>query len=116
LLSDPRGANTIHLLRSGGILSSIDDQQLALSPAWGSSGFADLEAFLLGFLVGSEPGKASESVRLKLQTPLSIADALLGASEQQLKGDLASAEKVRWGAALVAIQSLLPAISGINVL
>lgn len=73
----------------------MDDQQLATSPAWATSGFAELESFLLSFLIG-EPGKASESVRLKLQTPLSVADALLGVSQQQLKGDLASAEKVVW--------------------
>jgi len=77
---------------AGGLLSSMDDQQLATSPAWATSGFSELESFLLSFLVG-DPGKASESVRLKLETPLSVADALLGVSRQQLKGDLASAEK-----------------------
>ena len=73
---------------------NCDDLELLESPLWQKSGFADLEALLLQYLVGSGPNNISESVRLKLQTPLAVADALLGASQQQLQGDLASAEKV----------------------
>jgi len=77
---------------TAGVLSTIDDERLASSEAWARSGYPELESFLLRFLVGSEE-QAGESIRLKLQTPLAIADALLGASEQQLLGDLSSAEK-----------------------
>ena len=64
-----------------------------MSETWRGSGFAKLETVLYEYLVG-EPGKISESARLKMQTPLAVADALLGASQQQLMGDLSSAEKV----------------------
>ena len=72
---------------------NLDGEALAMSEAWRSSGFANLETVLYQYLIG-EPGKVSESVRLKMQTPLAVADALLGASQQQLMGDLSGAEKV----------------------
>lgn len=47
---------------------------------------------MVDFLVGG--GAAGESLRLKLQTPLFVADALLEAARQQLSSELVTAEQV----------------------
>ncbi|PRW59965.1 putative transmembrane GTPase FZO- chloroplastic isoform A [Chlorella sorokiniana] len=96
-----------------GALSAAQAAQLASHPAWQRSGFESLERFIFQFLTGgagagsssssngaSEGGRAGvESVRLKLESPLFVADALLSAAETQLGQELAvaraDAESVR---------------------
>lgn len=85
------GADASWLLVTGSILSSADEAALSGNPQWESSRFGELERFILNFLVGGT--SAGESVRLKLQTPLFVADALLEAAAQQLEEDLAAAEQ-----------------------
>ena len=69
------------------------------SAAWQRSRFGELERFMVEFLGGGGPGGGggggSESLRLKLQTPLFVADALLDAAARQLAGELATAQQVR---------------------
>ena len=67
---------------------SIDDESTLLDqPSWATSGFSDFERFIGNFLVS----RGGEGTRLKLQTPLYVADALLEASGEVLKSDLESA-------------------------
>lgn len=40
---------------------------------WMSSGFSDLEQYMVDFLAGGEGDKLGECARLKLQTPLVVA-------------------------------------------
>jgi GTPase SAR1 family protein len=88
---------------------------LAQHPAWVPSGFGALEDFVYEFLAGGEeegdegegaasgnrpgatspslgPPRGGEGLRLKLQTPLAVADALVGAAAQQLAAQRAAAE------------------------
>eukprot|EP00892_Ulva_mutabilis_P005497 jgi/Ulvmu1/3319/UM155_0002.1 len=76
----------------GGVLQSVDvEGSLSPDARWQASRFLALEQYMLRFLTGSEQKGASgskgtgESTRLKLQTPLFVADALLQAAEQQLE-------------------------------
>lgn len=69
-------------------------QRLAEDSQWRASRFGALEDFIFDFLVGG--GRAAgEAVRLKLQTPLFVADALLEAAGQQLAAELETAKEVR---------------------
>jgi hypothetical protein len=64
--------------------------------------FGDFEKYIYDFLVGSGGGLgAGEGLRLKLQTPLNIADALMGAAARVLEGQVAQAE-----AELAALQAV----------
>ncbi|EIE21598.1 hypothetical protein COCSUDRAFT_30102 [Coccomyxa subellipsoidea C-169] len=72
-------------------LETLDEEALARSGQWGESRFGELERFMVDFLVGG--GAAGESLRLKLQTPLFVADALLEAARQQLSSELSTAEQ-----------------------
>ena len=65
-------------------------QQLQSNPAWEASRFGDLETFIFDFLSGAAGG---EGVRLKLQTPLNISQALLDAAMQQVQDDLEVAKQ-----------------------
>ncbi len=76
-----------------GQLSGSEAQRLAEDPQWQSSRFGELEDFIFDFLVGGR-GDGGEAVRLKLQTPLFVADALLEAAGQQLAAELQTAEEV----------------------
>lgn len=83
-----------------GVLSTVDAEGLRGSEEWRASRFEALEEFLVVFLGGGDG--AGEVVRLKLQTPLSVAGALLDAAERVLDGemavvveDLASVDKTR---------------------
>ncbi|GMH39991.1 hypothetical protein BSKO_07895 [Bryopsis sp. KO-2023] len=60
---------------------------------WKESRFQELEEFIFGFFSGESGAFSGESVRLKLQTPLFVADALMDACGRQLENELASAEK-----------------------
>lgn len=76
----------------GGILSSTDQESLEGNNEWEGSRFGVLEKFILNFLVGGS--SAGESVRLKLQSPLYVAEALMAAASQQLQEDLEAAKQV----------------------
>ena len=68
-------------------------QRLSEDAQWRASRFGQLEDFIFDFLVGG--GRtAAEALRLKLQTPLFVADALLAAAGQQLAAELATAQEV----------------------
>lgn len=87
----------------GGVLTSLDlAGPLSADPAWAASRFMALESFMLDFLTGcgSAGGAGSggseaggESVRLKLQTPIFVAEALLQAAELQLNAELDAANR-----------------------
>lgn len=70
----------------------LDEQSLARDQGWQRSRFGELERFMVDFLVGG--ASAGESLRLKLQTPLFVSDALLEAAREQLAAELAAAEQV----------------------
>ena len=75
-------------------MSDADKQALEGDPKWESSRFGELEKFILDYLVGGS--SAGESVRLKLQSPLYVTDALLEAAAQQLSEDLEVAQQVKY--------------------
>ncbi|KAF5829049.1 hypothetical protein DUNSADRAFT_16642 [Dunaliella salina] len=95
---------------------SCDSALLAQNPDWESSGFAAFERLIYNFLVGTSSqhqGSAQdpvlsgtgEGVRLKLQTPLFVADALIGAAGQRLQAEL-SAVKAELAAVRMVSQQL----------
>ena len=65
---------------------------LAQDHRWQSSRFGVLEGFIGGFLDGSS-GAGAERLRLKLDTPLGVGSALLGAAERQLAEEDARAAR-----------------------
>lgn len=69
----------------------VDRELLMQNSSWKSSGFDELEDFIFCFLGGSTDAGA-ERLRLKLETPLGIGMALLGASDRQLAADILKAE------------------------
>ena len=71
-------------------LSSSSPQLLLNDPEWLSSGFPELENFLSSFLDGSTDA-GMERMKLKLETPIGIADRLLAACETQTKVEYESA-------------------------
>ncbi|KAG2422345.1 hypothetical protein HXX76_016105 [Chlamydomonas incerta] len=87
--------------------SNVDPEAMeaALSNSrdWAVSNFSELERNVSNFLVGKGAG-GGEGVRLKLQTPLFVADALLGAAGRQLEADLAAARAELEGVQLVGRQ------------
>lgn len=80
-------------LYPAGQLTSTEARRLADDGQWQSSRFGQLESFIFDFLCGGRD--SGEAVRLKLQTPLFMADALLEAAGQQLAAELQTAEEVR---------------------
>ncbi|GLC54198.1 hypothetical protein PLESTB_000834000 [Pleodorina starrii] len=90
---------------SSGPSLDVEAMEAALpaSPDWRSSNFSELERQVSNFLVGRGEG-GGEGVRLKLQTPLFVADALLGAAGRQLAADLAAARAELEGVQLVGKQ------------
>ena len=71
---------------------ALDEARLAEEPLWAASNFGELERFVVDFLVGGAGG--GEALRLKLQTPLFVADALLNAARRQLDAELDAAKQV----------------------
>jgi hypothetical protein len=60
------------------------------NPQWSSSKFQDFQSYLLSFMDGStDNGK--ERVRLKMETPVGIADRLLSSCERFVKVELENA-------------------------
>ena len=76
----------------GNSLPVLDEDSLARDQSWQKSRFGELESFMVEFLVGG--ASAGESLRLKLQTPLFVSDALLEAARQQLEAERSTAEQV----------------------
>ena len=85
-------ADSLPLHAGNASTSQQQRQQLQSNPAWEASRFGDLETFIFDFLSGTAGG---EGVRLKLQTPLNISQALLDAATQQVQDDLGGAKQVR---------------------
>lgn len=70
-----------------GALSAREENILADDPLWQASGFDELESFMRDFLIGgTELG--GESARIKLQTPLFVAEALVSAASSVLTSEL----------------------------
>ena len=67
--------------------------QLQKDQRWDASHYGNLEQFIYDYLVGGP--SAGETVRLKLQTPLFVAEALLQAAQRQLTDELQTATQVR---------------------
>ncbi|KAJ3688020.1 hypothetical protein LUZ61_017184 [Rhynchospora tenuis] len=65
-------------------------QFLINNPQWGSSKFEDFENYLLSFMDGST-NNGKERIRLKMETPVGIADRLLSSSERFVKVELENA-------------------------
>lgn len=69
---------------------SIDLHILSKDPKWMSSGFSELENFIFRFLDAST-NMGADRVRLKLETPIGIATALLAATEEHVIAESAKA-------------------------
>ena len=89
---------TQSLSTAGGVLDAKAESKLERDERWGASCFAGLEQFIYNYLTGGE--SAGERVRLKLQTPLYVTDALLEAAEKQMSEELEEAEQVQLAGAL----------------
>jgi len=76
-----------------GPLESSGSGQLQKDQRWDASHYGNLEQFIYDYLVGG--ASAGESVRLKLQTPLFVADAILQAAQRQLVEELQTATQAR---------------------
>lgn len=86
---------------SSNVLTLDERSYLANLDAWKASRFGSLETHIRDFLLGGgsgsgigsdtndrDTGVTSESLRLKLQTPLFVADALINAAKTQLETEL----------------------------
>lgn len=71
-----------------GATASVELENLALDSVWRESSFDRLESFLVEFLSGSPDGSTGEIFRLKLQTPVSVAEALLDAANRVLEQEV----------------------------
>ncbi|XP_024533529.1 probable transmembrane GTPase FZO-like, chloroplastic [Selaginella moellendorffii] len=69
----------------------LESKNLERDPLWTASGFDKLEQYVLDFLGGSSDAGA-ERIRLKLETPIGIAAALLSAARKQVEADAANNE------------------------
>jgi len=88
----------------GGLFQNGDSSRLDLDERWRRSRFSEIESFIAEFFSGEGGAASAESVRLKLQTPIYVADALLDASRRQLKNERFAAEKDVAAAKAVAVQ------------
>lgn len=68
------------------------EELLVNDPRWTASRFYELENFLYSFLDGSTD-TGIERMRLKLKTPIDIADRLLNSCERIVKQDFENASK-----------------------
>ena len=92
-----------------GPLESSGSGQLQKDRRWDASHYGNLEQFIYDYLVGG--ASAGESVRLKLQTPLFVADALLQAAQRQLVEELQAATQARRCAQPAALLCVSPLAS-----
>ena len=73
-----------------GILTAGEKEYLSTSQLWTSSRFENLESHVRDFLLGGTDGDGtSQSLKLKLQTPLFVAEALMEACTSQIESELA---------------------------
>lgn len=74
--------------------ASLDGGEVSLpsNSYWSSSSFDELENFLYSFLDGST-SNGTERMKLKLQTPVSIAERLLSAAETLVRQDIRFAKQ-----------------------
>ncbi|CAA6662136.1 unnamed protein product [Spirodela intermedia] len=79
-----RSALEAKLSASSSDLGNYSEQVLLDDARWVTSGFRELEDFLYSFLDGSTD-TGMERMKLKLNTPIGIADRLLSACEAQVK-------------------------------
>ena len=86
---------------AGKRLGSSERSQLQSNSAWADSRFSALEGFISDYLAGG--ASAGEGVRLKLQTPLFVSEALLDTAQKQLADLLATAEEVRPAVAWICL-------------
>ncbi|CAG9463676.1 unnamed protein product [Pedinophyceae sp. YPF-701] len=87
------------------LLGTMDAEELRTSPDWIASGYNGLEQFLLGFLGGGTG--AGEVLRLKMMTPVGIAEALLSAAGRQLAQEEQAAR-----ADVEALKKVAPQLDG----
>lgn len=88
-----RKALQAKLGQGGRATASVDLEALGSDPRWSESQFESLERFLVSFLSSGGEGQAGELFRLKLTTPLAVAEALLDAGGRLVRSELDSAEK-----------------------
>lgn len=73
-----------------GILTAGEKEYLSTSQLWTSSRFENLESHVRDFLLGGTDGDGtSQSLKLKLETPLFVAEALMEACTSQIQSELA---------------------------
>eukprot|EP00890_Picochlorum_soloecismus_P001079 jgi/Picsp_1/1972/NSC_05438-R1_protein len=90
---------------SAGVLTAQEEEYLSGSQKWRSSRFEDLESHMRDFLLGTTPDSGgSESLVLKLQTPLFVAAALIDASRAQVEAELDVLQKDAESISLVTSQ------------
>lgn len=88
-----------------GILTPGEKEYLSTSQQWKSSRFENLESHVRDFLLGGTNGDGtSQSLTLKLQTPLFVAEALMDACKTQLESELAVLKQDEESVAMVANQ------------
>lgn len=75
-----------------GALQTSNNGQLQQDKRWDASHYGNLEQFIFDYLTGGT--SAGETVRLKLQTPLFVAEALAQAAHRQLTDELETATQV----------------------
>lgn len=81
------------MLCVAGALQTSESGQLQQDRRWDASHYGNLEQFIYDYLTGG--ASAGESVRLKLQTPLFVAEALAQAAHRQLSDELQTATQVQ---------------------
>lgn len=82
----------LHGCRAGALQTS-NNGQLQQDGRWDASHYGNLEQFIFDYLTGGT--SAGETVRLKLQTPLFVAEALAQAAHRQLTDELQTATQVK---------------------
>ena len=85
-------------------LTLTEQKRLAKDQRWHDSRFEGLEGYIRDFLLGTGVEGAGESVRLKLKTPLFVAEALLEAAVSALEAEAEVARADAFSIGLVRSQ------------
>lgn len=80
------------------------EAQLLRDARWASSGFHELERFLFSFMDGTTDA-GNERVRLKLETPVVIAERLLNATQSHVRKEIEHANED-----LIAVKEIVDSI------
>ncbi|KAL5701788.1 hypothetical protein ACHQM5_027090 [Ranunculus cassubicifolius] len=91
------------------VVGRNQEEHLLRDPLWRSSGFHELESFLLSFLDGSTD-TGMERMRLKLGTPVGILDQLLSSCESLVRKDFESANQD-----LIAVSEIISGVKNYAV-